>query len=326
MELLKELTEIDAPSGREGAISDFIKNKAISLGFDVTTDSLGSVIARKKGNGKKLMIAAHTDEIGIIVNYIDDNGFIRFAAVGGLDTKELMKRRVRFSNGTVGVISAEEKSFEEKAELGKMYLDIGAKDRETAQKQVSIGNMAVFCGDFTQSGDTVISKALDDRVGCYIMLKAMAEIKSSKNDLYFVFTSQEEVGLRGGKTSAFSVMPDIAIAIDVTDTGDTPDAAKSDVKIGGGAAIKVMDRSVLCDRGVVNTLRDLAQKHKIPYTSEIMTDGGTDAGAIALTGAGVKTGGISVPVRYIHSPSELANISDINDCIRLLKVACEFEW
>ena len=326
MELLRKLTETDAPSGRENIICEFIKNEAVSLGYDVTIDSLGSVIAHRKGSGKKLMIAAHTDEIGVIVNFIDDNGFIRFAAVGGLDTKELMKRRVRFSNGTVGIISAEEKAFEEKAELGKMYIDIGAKDRETALEKVSIGDMAVFCGDFYQNGDTVISKALDDRAGCYIMLKAMAQIPECKNDIYFVFTAQEEVGLRGSKTSAFSVMPDIAIAIDVTDVGDTPDAAKSDVRIGGGAAIKVMDRSVLCDRGVVSTLRELAQVNKIPYTSEIMTEGGTDAGAIALTGAGVKVGGISVPVRYIHSPSELASINDINDCIRLLKAACEFEW
>ena len=326
MELLRKLTEIDAPSGHENNICDFIKNEALSLGYDVSVDSLGSIIAHKKGSGKKLMIAAHTDEIGIIVNYVDDNGFIKFGAVGGLDTKELMKRRVRFQNGTIGIISAEEKSFEEKAELGKMYIDIGAKDRDEALKQVSVGDMAVFCGDFYQNGNTVVSKALDDRAGCYIMLKAMAQISDSKNDLYFVFTAQEEVGLRGGRTSAFSVMPDVGIAIDVTDVGDTPDAAKSDVKIGDGAAIKVMDRSVLCDRGVVNTLKDLAQENKIPYTSEIMTDGGTDAGAMALTGAGVKTGGISIPVRYIHSPSELASISDINDCVRLLKTACEFEW
>ena len=141
-----------------------------------------------------------------------------------------------------------------------------------------------------------------------------------------MFTTQEEVGIRGAKTSAFSVMPDYAIAVDVTDTGDTPEAPKMEVKVGGGAAIKVMDRSVLCDMSVVNTLRHIAETNNIPYTNEIMTDGGTDAGAIALTGAGVKAGGISIPVRYIHSPSELADINDINACIDLLTHACEFNW
>lgn len=325
MDILKKLTKFDAPSGKEKVLHSFLKSEAEKLGYEVTTDALGSVIAHKKGNGKKLMIAAHTDEIGVIANYIDDNGFIRFSAIGGLYKKELHKRRVRFENGTVGIIGAND-AFEEKSELNNLFIDIGAKNKEEAEKMVKTGDTAVFDGAFSCNGDTVISKALDDRVGCYILLKAMAQIKDSKNDLYFVFTAQEEVGIRGAKTSAYTVMPDFGIVVDVTDTGDTPDAPKSDVKLGGGAAIKVMDRSVLCDDGVVKTLRKLAVDNSIPYTNEIMADGGTDAGAIALTGGGVKAGGISVPVRYIHSPSELASVSDIDACIKLLRTACEYEW
>ena len=325
MNLLKKLTETDAPSGRESAVYEIIKCEAEKMGYGVSQDALGSVIAHKKGNGKKLMVAAHTDEIGVIANYIDDNGFIRFGAVGGLYVKELPMRRVRFSNGTIGVIAYED-GFSKKPELRKLFIDIGAKNREEAEKMVRIGDTAVFDGSFSSSGDTVISKALDDRVGCYILLKAMERIKDSENDLYFVFTSQEEVGLRGAKAAAFSIMPDVAIAVDVTDTGDTPEAPKSDVKIGGGAAIKVMDRSDMCDMGVVETLRALADKNSIPFTNEIMADGGTDAGAIALTRGGVKTGGISVPVRYIHSPSELASLKDINACIELLVEACMHKW
>ena len=325
MDILKKLTEFDAPSGKEKVLHSFLKSEAEKLGYEVTTDALGSVIAHKKGNGKKLMVAAHTDEIGVIANHIDDNGFIRFSAIGGLYKKELHKRRVRFENGTVGIIGAND-AFEEKSELNNLFIDIGAKNKEEAEKMVKTGDTAVFDGAFSCNGDTVISKALDDRVGCYILLKAMAQIKDSKNDLYFVFTAQEEVGIRGAKTSAYTVMPDFGIVVDVTDTGDTPDAPKSDVKLGGGAAIKVMDRSVLCDDGVVKTLRKLAVDNSIPYTNEIMADGGTDAGAIALTGGGVKAGGISVPVRYIHSPSELASVSDIDACIKLLRTACEYEW
>lgn len=326
MELLKKLTEIDAPSGKENALHSLIAKTAETLGYEVKTDTLGSVIAHKKGNGKKLMIAAHTDEIGIIVNYIDDNGFIRFGAIGGLYKKELHKRRVRFENGVIGVIGAEEETFDKKPDLNKLFIDIGAADRAEAEKLVSIGDTAVFDGAFSRIGDTVISKALDDRAGCYILLKAMERVADTNNDLYFVFTAQEEVGIRGAKTSAYTIMPDYAIAVDVTDTGDVPECAKSDVKLGGGAAIKVMDRSVLCDMGVVKTLRKLAADNEIPYMNEIMADGGTDAGAIALTGGGVKTGGISIPVRYIHSPSELAKMSDINACTDLLVAACEYEW
>ena len=324
MELLKKLTEFNAPSSREAELCEYIADLSKEMGYEVTYDGLGSVIAHKSGKGKKLMVAAHVDEIGIIVNYIDDKGFIRFGAIGGLYTKEMAKRRVRFANSTVGVIAVD--GNVEKPEIGKMYIDIGAKSKTEAEAMVSVGDTATFVGDFALSGDTVISKALDDRVGCYILLKAMAEIKDSENDLYFVFTTQEEVGLRGGKTSAFTVSPDYAIAVDVTATGDTPDAPKMEVKVGDGCAIKVMDRSVMCSPEVVETLRKIAESENIPYTNEIMQNGGTDAGAIALTGAGVKAGGISIPVRYIHSPSEMASVSDITACINLLVGACKYSW
>ncbi len=324
MELLKKLTEFDAPSSRERELCEFIAQKSKEMGYDVNYDGLGSVIACKKGNGKKLMIAAHVDEIGVIVNYIDDKGFIRFGAVGGLHIKEMIMRRVKFANGTVGIIASE--GNVEKPEIGKMYIDIGVKSKEDAEKLVSVGDTAVFTGDFAISGDTVISKALDDRAGCYILLKTMEQVKNSENDLYFVFTTQEEVGLRGAKTSAFKIMPDYAIAVDVTGTGDTPEAPKMDVRMGEGCAIKVMDRSVMCNPEVVETLRDLAEKNNIPYTNEILTFGGTDAGAMALTGAGVKAGGISVPVRYIHSPSEMASVKDIEACVSLLSEVCKHIW
>ncbi len=326
MELLKKLTEIDSPSGREKGIREFIKSEAQRLGYDVTEDALGSVIAHKAGNGKKLMFDAHMDEIGIIATFVDENGFIRFGSVGGLYIKELVHRRVRFLNGTVGVIGCEEESFKEKAEVSKLYVDIGARSKTEVEKLVKTGDTAVFEGEFHKNGDTVISKALDNRAGCYILLKAMADIKNSENDLYFVFSTQEEVGLRGAKTAAFGIMPDYAIAVDVTDTGDTPSCPVMDVKLGKGAAIKVMDNSVMCDVNVINVLRTIAENKKIQYQTEIMSDGGTDAGAIALTGGGVRAGGISLPVRYIHSPSEMADCKDINACIELVKEACKYVW
>lgn len=323
-ELLKKLCSTDSPSGREDKIREVIRSEAERLGYAVKEDALGSLIVRKPGDGKKIMLDAHMDEIGVIASYADENGFIRFGAVGGLYTRELVRRRVRFQNGTIGVIGSEEEEFNKKPQLGKLYIDIGANDRESAEKLVKTGDMAVFDGEFYLNGDTVISKALDNRAGCCILLRVMEMIagKYTENDLYFVFSTQEEVGLRGAKTAAFSIMPDYAIAVDVTDTGDTPECPPMAVKLGDGAAVKIMDRSVMCDTQVIDLLTGIAEKKGIKYQREIMTDGGTDTGAIALTGAGVKAGAVSLPVRYIHSPSELAKLSDVEECIKLIEEVC----
>lgn len=326
MELLKKLTEADSPSGREGSVSELIRAEAERLGYEVKTDALGSVVAHKPGKGAKLMLDAHMDEIGIAALYTEDNGYVRFGAVGGLNVSELPKKRVRFLNGLTGVVGSEEESFKEKPELKKLYIDIGAKDKETAEKLVKTGDMAVFDGPFVKNGDTVISKALDNRAGCYILLRVMELLGETENELYFAFTVQEEVGLRGAKTAAFSIMPDHAIAVDVTDTGDTPGCPPMAVKLGGGAAVKIMDRSVMCDTYVTEKLIGAAEREGIKYQREIMTDGGTDTGAIALTGAGVRTGAVSVPVRYVHSPSEMASEEDIEACIRLIAAVCAEKW
>ena len=315
MELLKKLTLSYGPSGREDNIRKTIEELSAPYADEVYTDALGNLIVHKKGNGKKIMVAAHMDEIGVIATVIDDNGFIRFAPVGGLYNKDLLARRVCFENGVTGVIGTEEENKDRK--ILKMYIDIGACSKENCEKMVSIGDMAVFEGSFYENNDCVISKALDNRCGCYVLLKALEKIKSD-NDLYFVFTSQEEVGLRGARTSAFSIAPDYALAIDITDTGDTPNGIKMATKLGRGAAIKIMDRSVLCDSFVRSKLAELASKNNISYQLEIMNDGGTDAGAISLSGSGVKTGGISIPTRYIHSPSEMINKNDLNSAINLL--------
>ncbi len=322
MELLKNLTQTDGVSGTETQISNLIYENAKEYCDEVETDAMGNLIARKKGNGKKIMISAHMDEIGIIVSFIEKEGFIRFSNIGGLYTKQLIGRRVRFKNGVVGVIGCEEEDFEKKAQISKLFIDIGTKNEEETKRYVNIGDMAAFVGDFYVNGDVVVSKALDNRVGCYILLKAMRDTKTD-NDLYFVFSTQEEVGLRGAKVATFDISPDYAIAVDVTDTGDYPQAPQNSVKLGKGAAIKVMDRSVLCDAYVRSLMVEAAKENNIPYQLEIMTDGGTDAGAMHLSRGGVKTGGISVPTRHIHSPSEMININDVKNCTDLLKAVLE---
>lgn len=315
MELLKKLTQTDSVSGDEGTIAHIIQSEVCGFADEILLDAMGNLIVHKKGSGNKLLFAAHMDEIGIIVTYIDEAGFLRFSGVGGLDKNDLVGRKVRFSSGVVGVIGTEEENKDR--DIAKMYIDIGAGSREDAQKCVSIGDTAAFVGEFYQENGVIVSKALDNRAGCYALLEALKQVKS-KNDLYFVFTVQEEVGLRGAKTAAFDIMPDFAVAVDVTDTGDTPGAPKMAVKLGKGAAVKIMDRSVMCSASVRNDLLELAKKHNIPYQLEVMTDGGTDAGALSLTGAGIKTGGISIPCRYVHSPAEMIAQTDIKAVIDLI--------
>lgn len=315
MELLKKLSLFYAPSGREKSIADFIKNEVKDFADSVYTDNLGNLIVNKKGTGKKIMFAAHMDEIGIVVTYIDEHGYLRFADVGGLYTKYLSGRRVVFENGTEGVIFTEPKN--EKNSLLKMYIDIGAKTREDAEKLVNVGDMAVFCGNFAEQNGVVIGKALDNRAGCFALIKALKEVKS-ENDLYFVFTVQEEVGLRGARTAAYTINPDIAVSVDVTDTGDTPNCDKVAVKMGSGAAIKVMDYSVICDSEVKMSLLEIAKNKGIAHQLEVMTEGGTDAGVMHFARGGVKTGGISIPTRYIHSPSEMIDKSDLDAVINLI--------
>lgn len=318
--LLKRLTDCFGVSGREDEVRKLIEDEVRGFCDEVYTDALGNLIAHKRGKGKRLMLAAHMDEIGVAATYIDDNGYIRFATIGGVYVKRLLNRRVRFASGVVGVIDSETENKELK--LSKLFIDIGAHDKKSAEELVGIGDMAVFCGEFEQSGDMVISKALDNRAGCYTLIRALQRV-GGENDLYFCFTAQEEVGLRGARAAVYSIAPDYALAVDVTDTGDTPGCEKMAVKIGAGAAVKIMDRSIITHPEVRDILLDEARKNKIPCQLEVMTEGGTDAGAIHTGRSGVRTGGVSVPTRYIHSPSEMASMNDIDACIDLVCAFCE---
>lgn len=320
MEILKKLSLCYAPSGREQLVTELIKKEVKDFADEVYTDNLGNLIVHKKGVGKKIMFAAHMDEIGVVITFVDDKGYLRFSDVGGLYTKYMHGKRVVFANGTEGVVSTEPKN--DKNSMLKMYIDIGASSKEEAEKSVNVGDMAVFCGGFTEQENVIIGKALDNRAGCYALIEALKRVKS-QNDLYFVFTVQEEVGLRGARTAAYSINPDTAIAVDVTDTGDTPNCDSVAVKFGAGAAIKVMDYSVICDSDVKNSLLQLAKKKDIPYQLEVMTEGGTDAGVMHFSRGGVKTGGISIPTRYIHSPSEMIDKSDLESVIKLIGAFAE---
>jgi len=319
MELLKKLTQITSPSGNENTICDFIEKEIKDYVDEIHRDALGNLIAHKKGEGAKVMFAAHTDEIGILATFIEDSGYIRFANLGGVSPYNALYQRVEFLNGTKGVVAvdASRDDIMKNLKLSDLYIDIGAKDKADAESKVSIGDAAVFCGEFCEMENKVVSKALDDRVACYCMIKVIKEIKSHKNDLYFVFTSSEELGLRGAKAAAVSVNPEYAVALDVTATGDTLGKRKMAVSLGNGAAIKIKDNSILCHPYIKQLMVDTCKKYDIPYQTEVLEFGGTDAGAIHLSGTGVATGAISIPTRYIHSPAEIADKGDIEAVTKL---------
>jgi len=325
IEFLKKLCAANGTSGHEQAISEIIRDEIKDLVDDCRIDALGNLIAHKKGPGKKMMLAGHMDQIGLMVTHIDKEGFLRFATVGGFSPTVLLSQRFVFPSGLVGVVGCERLDNPSDIAVGKLYLDIGAKDEEAAKKLVKVGDVCVYANPPVENGDVFISPAIDDRIGCFIMIEALKKIKKPAFDLYFVFTSQEEVGLRGAKTSAYSVDPDYGLAFDVTASGDTPKSLPMPMKMYGGAAIKLKDVAVICHPTIIKHLEKCAEEGKIKYQYEILEMGGTDAGSIHVTRGGVPSGVISIASRHIHTPNEMCAISDIEDCIALTVKALETE-
>lgn len=322
VDLIKKLTNAFGVSGNEEEIREQIISEIKDKVDEIRVDALGNLIAVKKGSGKKIMVAAHLDEIGVIATHIDEKGFIRFSNIGWVSPYYALSHRVMFKNGTIGVVYYEEKHEDMKnLKLANMYIDIGVSSREEAEKRVKIGDVACFTGETVQMGDMLLSRCLDNRCGCAVAIKALQNLPKTDNEIYFVFTTQEELGLRGARTAAFPLNPDIAIAVDVTSTGDKPEAKTMEVKCGKGPAIKIKDSMIICHPEVKKLLEEAASKLNIPYQYEILESGGTDVGAIHQVAGGIPSGAISIPCRYIHSPSEAVNVKDLENAVKLL-TAC----
>jgi len=316
---LQTLNTYHGPSGDETAVAAAIRDFAARYADECTIDIMGNLIVHKRGNGPKVMFAAHMDSIGLIVTHIEENGFLSVGRMGGVSPEDVLYTPVRFANGVRGVISADESAGSKKPAIEDLFIDIGAKSREEAEKLVHIGDTAVYNTPTFAAQSRIISPYMDNRISCVILLAVLEQLKSSSNDLYFVFTTQEEVGLRGAKTAAYGIAPDYALAIDVTLSDDVPGAKHHGSSVfGKGAAIKVMDNSVICHPCMVEKLTALAKEKGIAYQSDVIRAGGTDAGAIHVTRTGVYTGGVSIPCRYIHTPAEMVEISDVEACIELI--------
>ncbi|MFW5941116.1 MAG: M42 family metallopeptidase [Chloroflexota bacterium] len=318
-DLIQKLVEAYGPSGFEDQIRDLIRPEVELHATEVRVDPMGNLIARREGDGSglKVMIAAHMDEIGVMVTHITEKGFLRFTNIGGVYPHTLMGNRVQFADGTVGLIYSEKLEGGGKVHsLDKHYIDVGASSREDSPVQV--GDAAGFARSFLAQGSLLSAKSMDDRIGCAIAIETLRRLENSPHDVYFVFSVQEEVGTRGAQAAANALEPDVGIALDVTTTGDTPEAETMAVELGAGPAIKVKDSGMISHAGLVRAMRQRAEEADIPYQLEVLTGGSTDARSIQIAGPGSAAGVISIPCRYVHSQSETVDADDVENSVRLL--------
>ncbi|MCX7884689.1 MAG: M42 family metallopeptidase [Caloramator sp.] len=323
--MLKEYATAFGVSGCEGEIRSIIKNGVEGIG-DISIDKIGNLIVHKKGNGKKVMLAAHMDEVGFIVTDILNDGRIKFAPVGGIDTRILPSKRVIFGRSNLkGVIGAKPIHLQPLDERKKpfslkdLFIDIGAQSLEEASKFIRIGDYAVFESEYIELDEVIKCKALDDRVGCALIYEALKD--NYKFDLYAAFTVQEEVGLRGAEVAAKYVMPEIAIILEGTTCADIAKEERDFVTtLGGGPAISIMDRTSTANINLMKRIVEIAKNNNIPFQYRKGNVGGNDAGIIHKTGTGCITATISVPTRYIHSPVSMINKKDFENTLKLLKL------
>lgn len=316
-DLFLDIAAAFGPSGDEEPVRECIKELVSDYADEISTDALGNLIVLKKGESsdKKIMFAAHMDSIGLMATYIEDNGCIRFTALGGVAPLTVANQKVIFKNDTVGVVTFEGKSGFNASSFDNMYIDIGTSSREETLEFVNVGDSCVYLAAYTDmANDNFSSTYVDNRISCAILVECIRTVKKYKYDTYYVFTTQEEVGMRGAKTAAFAIMPDVGIAVDVTIAGDTVNPSNSmPVKLGAGPAIKIRDKSLVCSPAIKQMLVDTAAQNGIPYQMEVLVNGGTDAAAMQLAGAGIPSGAISIPMRYVHTMSETANMYDVEN-------------
>lgn len=326
--LLKELTELTGVSGNEDEVREFIKKEALLYATEIKVDSMGNLICYKKGKSSKykIMLSAHMDEVGFIVTGHKE-GVIKFSPIGGIDERILPGTRVLAGDKKIpGVIGSKPIHLQGREERGnniklkEMYIDIGVEKKEELEKLVALGEYIAFYSKYTEFGDGCIkAKALDDRVGCAILLEILKE--SYQFDLYACFTVQEEVGLRGAGVAAYAVNPDLAIVLEGTTCSDVPDVKEHEYStvMGQGAVLTIMDRTSYPNKKLVEFIYNTAIKNNIPAQYKKTTTGGNDAGRIQLIHGGVVVASLSVPCRYIHSPVSVMSKKDFESCLMLVK-------
>ncbi|MEZ4458552.1 MAG: M42 family metallopeptidase [bacterium] len=335
MELPKTLSELPGAPGREERVRDFIHTQVKKHADEIRVDALGNLICIKRGKSKKprkVMVACHMDEIAFYVRHIDENGFLRVQPLGGFDTRNLFARRVRiqprkgddiFGNLNPGGRPIHIATPEERSKIptaGEFFVDTGLPV-EKVREIVKVGDPVTLVQECIELGDHVTGKCMDNRVACWVGVKLLQNLKKAKDDVYVVFTVQEEIGVRGAITSSYDIAPDIGVAIDTTLAVDTPGVSEHEwiTKLGGGTAIKIMDGYSVSDNALVDEFIAVAEKHSIPHQMEILPMGGTDAGALQRARSGARVVTLSVPTRYIHTVTETVHKSDLQATVDLLQ-------
>ena len=331
VEILKRLTEARGVTGNENDVRQIIIELTSQLDDEVFVDKIGNVIVKKKGKqgqvNKKIMLDAHMDEVGFIISSISDNGMLKFRLVGSIDPRILVSKRVLIGKNAVpGVIGIKAIHLQEPDERNnavqqkQMYIDIGVKSKDEAEKVVKLGDYAAFDSRFIFFGDNKVkAKSLDDRVGCGVLIELLKD--SYDCDIYACFSVQEEIGMRGSEVAAYHVNPDLALIVEGTTCADIPDVPEhiQTTRLGMGPAISFMDHSSIANKNIYNGLIKTAKDHSIPFQIKENVSGSNDAGSIHKSGEGIATVVISVPCRYIHSPASVMDLEDYNNTILLMK-------
>lgn len=319
-DLVKELTTLAGPSGFEDPVRRFIQQKITSVVDQITVDAMGNLHAVKQGhdNHKKIMLAAHMDEVGLMVTHVDKKGFARFTNLGSIFPRNLVGSRVIFTTGVTGVVNMDigESQPHGAPHFKNLYIDTGAAGKDNCP--LSTGDVAIFYGPFVNPESTLMSKSLDDRAGCAVLIETLKRLSAAAHQVHIVFTTQEEVGARGATTGAFIVEPDVALSIDVTGCGDVPGSKNRPVTLGGGPVIKIKDHSTLTHPAVKDWLITTAQTHAIQCQRLAAGIGGTDARAMQIARGGAAAGAVAIPCRNIHTPTEIVNLHDLENTVALL--------
>lgn len=321
-DLIEKLTGVFGPSGREAKVADAIEKRVKGHVDTVSRDVLGNLICVKNGakDGRRIMLSAHMDQIGLVVAAVEKEGFLRVMPVGGIFLDMTRTRHVSFENGVQGVLVMEPVKESEKPAMKNLYIDIGAKDEAEALSMVRLGDIAVYAPNCYRLGKhRVCSPAMDDRIACALLVSVLEALpKKTKDTIIAVFSTQEEVGCRGAKTAAYGAEPEIGIALDVTLNGDTPETKLPAVKLGEGVAVKIMDRGSISNPELVEELLAAGKQAKVKTQREVLAFGGTDAMAMQVSRSGVKAGSLSIPCRNVHSACEVIDLRDVEAAKALL--------
>ncbi|KEO83747.1 M42 family metallopeptidase [Tumebacillus flagellatus] len=312
-ELLTRLSEACGPWGREEKVREILKAAVEPYADDIQVDVLGNLIVTKKGTGdsrKQLLLVAHMDEEGLLVNHIEDNGYLRIQ--GQLEPAYLVGQRIEFPNGTIGIVHAESAGSPGDLTFFGLFVDIGATTAEQAKQRVRLGDIGTLSHTVLElTENKLVGKAMDNRAGCAAAVEVLKNLGSQAHDVTVVFSTQDGVGNRGIKPAGFGLEPDFALVLDTVRTGDTPGAGRLEVKLGDGVAVKLIDKNYIVPPRVKHFLFDLAEANNIPYQLEVLQEGSNDAGALLTLRDGVPTGGLSIPVRYSNTTSEMVDLHDV---------------